>query len=430
MCFDPTKRRFGWLSRAAPVAAALVLLPMAVPTAQAQRDNDAVADAEDAPSTKHNSADKEARPPTNRPRAKWPTIISTKPEIGATDVDPTIKEISVTFDRDMDTSGYSWTGGGPNFPSSAQGATAAWIDKRTCILPAQLKRGSFYRVGINSSSHQNFRSATGVMAETAMIYFATKGATRGVASRVRVPEVVECTPENGVNDADPTLKTLRVTFNMPMDTSSFSWIGGQNFPAMPQGAKASWSRDGRTALLPVKLEPRKWYELGLNGFSDKNFTSKWGVPLAPVRYEFATTDSAGDVAAPRILRMIPQNGATDVDPKLTVLRVTFDRPMADGFSWTGGGEQFPTIPDGQKPSWSADKRTCMLPVELQPNKQYRLGLNSPSFKNFAMRKRRSTGLGGLRVPNEPRERVATGSVNRKSRRFRPTRPASGRPVVI
>jgi hypothetical protein len=60
--------------------------------------------------------------------------------------------------------------------------------------------------------------------------------------------------------------------------------------------------------------------------------------------------------------------------------------MAGGFSWTGGGEQFPTIPAGQKPRWSADKKTCTLPVDLQPNKQYRLGLNSPSFKNFASAK--------------------------------------------
>ena len=43
MSFDPTKRRFGWLSRVTLVVAALVLLPMAVPSAHAQRDSDAVA---------------------------------------------------------------------------------------------------------------------------------------------------------------------------------------------------------------------------------------------------------------------------------------------------------------------------------------------------------------------------------------------------
>jgi hypothetical protein len=90
--------------------------------------------------------------------------------------------------------------------------------------------------------------------------------------------------------------------------------------------------------------------------------------------------------------MSPENGAKDVDPGITEIVVTFDRPMAGGFSWTGGGENFPTIPAGQKPSWSADKKTCKLPVALKPNWQYRLGLNSVSFKNFA-------SAGG--VPLEP-----------------------------
>jgi hypothetical protein len=70
---------------------------------------------------------------------------------------------------------------------------------------------------------------------------------------------------------------------------------------------------------------------------------------------------------------------------LKVLRVTFDRPMAEGFSWTGGGPEFPTIPEGQGAKWSRNRRTCTLPVALQPDKSYRLGLNSPSFKNFKSR---------------------------------------------
>jgi hypothetical protein len=58
----------------------------------------------------------------------------------------------------------------------------------------------------------------------------------------------------------------------------------------------------------------------------------------------------------------------------------------------GGGEQYPTVPDGEKPSWSADRKTCTLPVALKPNWQYRFGLNSRSFKNFASAER---------VPLEP-----------------------------
>ena len=52
-----------------------------------------------------------------------------------------------------------------------------WNDKRTCVLPVELKKGMFYRVGINSTSFQNFSSELGVPAATTAIYFATAGAT-------------------------------------------------------------------------------------------------------------------------------------------------------------------------------------------------------------------------------------------------------------
>ena len=78
----------------------------------------------------------------------------------------------------------------------------------------------------------------------------------------------------------------------------------------------------------------------------------------------------------------PANGATDVSPSTKELRVTFNVAMGDGFSWTGGGPQFPTIPEGKRPSWTDDHKSCVLPVELQPNSQYRLGLNSQSFHGF------------------------------------------------
>ena len=65
------------------------------------------------------------------------------------------------------------------------------------------------------------------------------------------------------------------------------------------------------------------------------------------------------------------------------MRVTFNVPMAGGFSWTGSGPNFPKT--AGHPYWTEDRKTCVLPVELKPNWDYRLGLNSPSFKNFKSR---------------------------------------------
>jgi beta-lactamase regulating signal transducer with metallopeptidase domain len=287
MNFDPAKRRFGWLSRAALVAVALLLLPMAAPSVEANRaDDPPTAAAQGAPAA--NDAAPTAPP---RPKTNWPTIVSTTPKIGANEVDPDLQEISVTFDRDMDVTGYSWTGGGEFYPPSPPGAGPVWIDKRTCVLPVRLKKGSFYRVGINSTSYQNFRSEMGVPAPTSAIYFATEGASRAVASRVRAPKVVKMVPENGATDVKPTLKMIRVTFDLPMG-EGFSWTGGG--PTFPGGTGQvpRWSPDGRTCMLPVQLKPGSKYELGLNSVSHKNFTSKWGVPLEPVHYTFATQGPA------------------------------------------------------------------------------------------------------------------------------------------
>lgn len=378
MSFDPKKRQFGWASRAVLLAAALVLLPMAAPRVVAQVAAPA-AEAAVAPAAKTN----------------WPVIEKTEPAIGATDVDPNLKEIAVTFDRDMSTGGYSWTGGGEFFPKSPEGAMPEWKDKRTCVLPVLLKRGAFYRVGINSTSYRNFKSETGVPAEPSAIYFATKGAERAVLNRVRVPKVVKLVPENGATEVDPKTKMIRVTFDMPMGEGFSFTGGGPNYPRSPAGQGPKWSADGKTCLLPVALQPGHEYVLGFNSVSHKNFQSKWGVPLVPVRYSFKTSgepvadakvadDAAIDPGGPpQIVKMDPENGATDVDPAITELTVTFDRPMAGGFSWTGGGELFPTIPEGEKPSWTKDGKTCTLPVELAAGKQYRLGLNSRSFHNFA-----------------------------------------------
>jgi len=214
MSFDPTKRRFGWLARAALVAVALVLLPMAAPSAEAERAEQA--QAANGTDAAPNGADDEA---SSRPKTNWPTIVSTTPEIGATDVDPSLPEIRVTFDRDMDVTGYSWTGGEPLFPPREPDKNPVWIDKRTCVLPVQLKRASYYRVGINSTSHQNFRSTAGVPAPTTAIYFATAGASRTMANRVRVPKIVELSPENGATDVS-TVSTFWQSLSLPGSTWS------------------------------------------------------------------------------------------------------------------------------------------------------------------------------------------------------------------
>lgn len=217
-----------------------------------------------------------------------PRIVSTNPKPGATDVDPALAEITVTFDRDMDTRGYSWTGGGPDFPPGIEGQRPRWLDKRTCVLPVKLEQGHYYRVGINAQSFHNFRSAQGVPVNPSAIYFTTQGAGKNLEQKVQVPRIVKMAPANQEDRVDPNLKELRVTFNVPMGPG-FSWVGGgDDFPTIPEGQRPSWTADKKTCILPVQLKPNWEYRLGLNSESFKNFHSEGGVPLEPVAYTFKT----------------------------------------------------------------------------------------------------------------------------------------------
>ncbi len=220
------------------------------------------------------------------PLPAW--IVSTSPKIGATDVDPKLTEITVTFDRDM-SDGMSWTGDEKDemFPADPD-KEASWKDKRTCVLPVKLKRGKYYRVGINSKSFQNFKSAAGESAPCSVICFVTRGANKAVQSRVRAPQITKMVPENGATDVDPESKAIRITFNVPMG-KGMSWVGGgASFPEGLADEKPKWTSDGRTCILPVTLKPDNQYKLGLNSLQHVNFQSKWGVPLSPVNYEFKT----------------------------------------------------------------------------------------------------------------------------------------------
>lgn len=216
-----------------------------------------------------------------------PKIVSMTPAAGAKNVDPATSEIIVVFDRDMAT-GCSWTGGGPDYPPISEGQKPFWRDPRTAVLPVKLEPKHYYRVGINSKSHQNFRSAAGVPVQPSTVYFTTKGAGAGETSKAQKPAVVEMNPANGATGVDPKTAELRVTFSVPMG-AGFSWTGsGPEHPASPAGKGPAWSEDHLTCVLPVKLEPNRQYRVGLNSPSHKNFQSAAGVPLDPIVYTFKT----------------------------------------------------------------------------------------------------------------------------------------------
>jgi RNA polymerase sigma-70 factor (ECF subfamily) len=219
-----------------------------------------------------------------------PKIISTSPAVAAMEVDPATSEITVTFDQDM-RKGFSWTGGGPDFPPGIKGKKAYWRNSRTCVLPVKLEAGHYYRVGINSTSYNNFRGTNGAAAPPSAIYFATQGASPDVKAKTFVPKVMAFSPSDGDQNVARDLTEVRVTFNVPMG-GGCSWctVGDDDsdFPKGREGKEYYWTDDKRTCVLPVTLESGKTYRLSINAAEYKNFQSEGGVPCEPVKYSFKT----------------------------------------------------------------------------------------------------------------------------------------------
>lgn len=213
-----------------------------------------------------------------------PKILNTQPAIGASDVDPAIAEIRVTFDQEM-SGGFSWTGGGDAFPQTRD--KPHWdAGKKTCVLPVTLIAGKFYRVGINSSSNRNFKSEAGVAAAFSVIYFATAGADPTTLDKLTVPKVDSMTPENGASGVPATTTALTVTFDRPM-AQGFSWTKVDGTQPESSG-KPFWNAEQTTCTLPVSLQSGQTYSIGLNHAFANNFQSAHGVPLAPLVWTFTT----------------------------------------------------------------------------------------------------------------------------------------------
>jgi beta-lactamase regulating signal transducer with metallopeptidase domain len=230
-------------------------------------------------------------PPNAQKQAATPRIISSSPAAGAQEVDPALTEITVTFNQDMG-DGMSWTGGGPELPPLRQDQKAQWRDKRTCVLPVKLEAGHYYRVGLNSTSYQNFASDQGVAALPCAIFFTTQGASAELKARTLAPQVVHFDPENGAQNVSPALTELRVTFSVPMGDGC-SWCtvsdNAAEFPKIREGKGMYWTEDKKTCVLPVELKPGLTYRMSLNDPEYKNFQSDAGVPLAPAAYSFKTS---------------------------------------------------------------------------------------------------------------------------------------------
>ncbi len=112
------------------------------------------------------------------------------------------------------------------------------------------------------------------------------------------------------------------------------------------------------------------------------------VTATPARVDGGAAEArAEDVSVkelpPVVVQTVPRAGDTEVDAaKVTEVRATFSKDMTDeSWSWSQiSDESFPKVTG--KIRYDKDRRTCILPVKLEPGKTYVLWLNSEKFTNF------------------------------------------------
>ncbi len=87
-----------------------------------------------------------------------PVVVRTSPTAGDQGVDPAVREIRVTFSKEMMTHEmWSFVYARPAAFPEITGAIHYLPDKRTCVLPVSLDPGTTYGTWINSQEHTSFR---------------------------------------------------------------------------------------------------------------------------------------------------------------------------------------------------------------------------------------------------------------------------------
>lgn len=229
--------------------------------------------------------------PASRPAA--PEVVSTLPPAGASDVDPALREIRVTFDKDMDTRAYAFSGA--RFYPRVEG-TAYWLDSRTCALPVALAPRRFYRVGVNLEQFNKFKGMDESIARPFILCFTTVGADPVDVAALKPPQIVALTPPNGASGVTPGGTFLKVVFSQPM-RPDFELVAVEHRRFPKYIGIGTWAVQNRQLTFPCRLEAQKDYVIGLNSPKNLSFQNDHGVPLEPVKWEFNTIHGLNEPAS-------------------------------------------------------------------------------------------------------------------------------------
>ena len=93
--------------------------------------------------------------------SRAPSVIATFPPNGSTDVDPSINEISVTFDEEMMDGNWSWAYSNKNQFPEMTGQPYYTENFTKNILPVRLESNKEYEIWVNSEKFKYFKDKAG-----------------------------------------------------------------------------------------------------------------------------------------------------------------------------------------------------------------------------------------------------------------------------
>lgn len=104
-----------------------------------------------------------------------PVVVKTFPQAGDTQVDPAIKEITVTFSKEMMTRNmWSWVIVSKESFPNISGEVRYLKDKKTCVAPVNLEPGKTYAIWFNSAKYNAFRDTNNNPAVPYLLIFQTR----------------------------------------------------------------------------------------------------------------------------------------------------------------------------------------------------------------------------------------------------------------
>ena len=151
------------------------------------------------------------------------------------------------------------------------------------------------------------------------------------------PVVIKTVPVAGSENVDPDLTEIQVTFSKSMMDGTWSWStwSEENFPET--AGKPRYLADGRTCVLPVKLQPGKFYATWLNSQKFGNFKDAGGSSAVPYLLTFVTGGRADSQAIP-VTTPVAFGSRLNEDQRLVLewtdrqFRSLFDARTFDGWA--------------------------------------------------------------------------------------------------